>query len=172
MSTASPKKYFYYTFVGLLLLLPLTGLGFMLASAPRLDDLQRKIELPSLYGGEAVKIPQEDAPVLISAFASWCVSCLAEHPLLMELHEKYKVPMTGIAWKDDPEKTKAWLEKHGNPYSAIGSDETGELTAVLEITGTPELMVIDPKGNILYRHVGPVTPEILKNMIAPILASR
>lgn len=104
---------------------------------------------------------------LINIFASWCVSCLAEHPILTELSEKNIIPIYGIAWKDKKEDLLNWLSRHGNPYNKIGADYEGKVVISFGITGAPETFLIDKDGIVILRIAGPLTQEIVKNEILP-----
>ncbi|HET8729107.1 MAG TPA: DsbE family thiol:disulfide interchange protein [Alphaproteobacteria bacterium] len=110
------------------------------------------------------------APVLVNVFASWCVPCLAEHPLLTRLAEDRDVPIYAINYKDAPEDALAWLARHGNPYTLIGSDLDGRVGIDWGVYGVPETFVIDGEGRIRYRHAGPLTPELVDGEILPLLA--
>lgn len=88
----------------------------------------------------------------------------------MELHEKYNVRMHGVLWQDSREKGSIWLKNKGNPYNSVGLDESGEATKfLLDVTGVPETLVLDGQNRILYRQRGPLTPDIVRDMIAPLL---
>ena len=102
---------------------------------------------------------------LINVFASWCISCLAEHPFLMQIKEN--IPIYGIAWKDEEQHSLEWLRKWGNPYRKIGSDMAGEVIVNLGVTGAPETFLIAPDGAILYRHIGPINSDVMRDYILP-----
>jgi cytochrome c biogenesis protein CcmG/thiol:disulfide interchange protein DsbE len=105
--------------------------------------------------------------VLINFFASWCAPCRVEHPLLMELAEKKTLPVIGIAYKDKPEDTKAWLDRYGDPYTRIAVDRDGRTAIDWGVYGVPESYLVDNSGRILYKHVGPLTREKLAKDILP-----
>ena len=104
---------------------------------------------------------------LLNVFASWCVSCRIEHGLLMQLADSRLVPIYGISWKDKPEDTQKWLDKHGNPYTTIGTDIDGQVIIDLGVTGAPETFVVSPDGTIIYKYAGPLTTDIISNEIFP-----
>lgn len=106
---------------------------------------------------------------LLNVFASWCLPCRAEHPLLVELVEAHGVALVGINYKDDPADAIAWLGELGNPYAAIGADPEGRAGIEWGISGVPETFVIDAGGTIRYRHVGPIHAVELEERILPIL---
>lgn len=106
---------------------------------------------------------------LLNIFASWCLSCLQEHPLLHELKAKGTLPIYGINWRDKQENARMWLNQYGNPYDKIGADFDGDVIVELGVTGAPETFLVSPKGTIVYHHVGPLTQQVLKNDILPII---
>ena len=97
----------------------------------------------------------EGRPHLVNFFASWCVPCIAEIPLLMEFKRK-GVPILGIAVRDRPEDVAAFLTRHGNPYAAIGADSESQVQIALGSSGVPESFVVDARGIIRYQHVGAI----------------
>lgn len=109
------------------------------------------------------------APTLINVFASWCVACEYEHPTLMEIARKGEVAIHGVNWKDKPGDGTRWLERRGDPYTRIGNDAEGRVAIDLGVTGAPETFVVDANGRIRYKHVGPVTPEVWRNTLLPLI---
>jgi cytochrome c biogenesis protein CcmG/thiol:disulfide interchange protein DsbE len=107
--------------------------------------------------------------VLINFFASWCVPCRAEHPLLMNIPRELGVPLYGIDYKDKPEDAARFLSELGDPYSRIGADRDGRVGIDFGVYGVPETYVIDRAGRIRLRHVGPLTPADVAKEIAPLL---
>lgn len=105
---------------------------------------------------------------VLSVFASWCVPCLAEHPQISEI-AKTGTPVYGLNHRDKPEDAENWLRRHGNPYTAVGADLNGRTSVEWGVTGVPETFIIDADGRIAYKHVGPVTPDALKEKILPLL---
>ncbi len=108
-------------------------------------------------------------PVLINFFASWCTPCMAEHPLLKQLSGRDDVLLYGIGWSDTPEKLKAFLEKHGNPYDHVALDAEGHTAIAYGITGVPESFLLDPAHRIAYHLRGPLTQEIVTETLLPML---
>ncbi len=106
---------------------------------------------------------------LVNVFASWCVSCLIEHPLLVELHETGEVAVFGLNYKDSPEDAAVWLDEHGNPYDATGVDADGRVGIEWGVYGVPETFVVDADGRIVHKHIGPITRESWQNDILPII---
>jgi cytochrome c biogenesis protein CcmG/thiol:disulfide interchange protein DsbE len=106
---------------------------------------------------------------MVSVFASWCVPCRAEHPVLMRLAEEKTVPLYGIAYKDQRKNALAWLDELGDPYDRIGYDITGRAGIEWGVYGVPETYIVDKEGRIRYRHVGPLFPETIEDTILPLL---
>ena len=107
--------------------------------------------------------------VLVNFFASWCVPCRMEHPLLMRLAEQEHVPLYGIDYKDQPEAARQLLAQFGDPYRAIGLDPDGRTGSDFGVYGVPETYVIDKNGDIRKRFVGPLTAEVLDQELLPLL---
>lgn len=107
-------------------------------------------------------------PKLLNVWASWCVSCRAEHPVLMRLKDA-GVPVYGLAWKDAPEKAAAVLDGAGDPYVRTAIDADNRAGIDLGVTGTPETYVIDGEGRVRFKQVGPITPEVWARTIAPLM---
>ncbi len=104
---------------------------------------------------------------LVNFFASWCLPCLAEHPVLIEIVERDGVRLVGINYKNEPEEARAWLAELGNPYAQIGADTSGRVGIEWGVYGLPETFVIDKQGRIRYRHVGPLDARALEREIRP-----
>ncbi len=105
---------------------------------------------------------------VVNVFASWCRPCLVEHPLLSRLAAD-GFPLYGINHRDTAPKAVAWLKKNGNPFTAVGFDPDGRVGAKWGVTGLPETYIIDVSGRIIYKHDGPITPQILEDKILPML---
>ena len=106
---------------------------------------------------------------LINVFASWCGPCRIEHPTLMALAAEQRVPIFGINGKESPEDCLRYLAEAGDPYARIGSDESGRFALDLGVTGAPETFIVDRHGRIRFKQVGPITPEVWQETIAPIV---
>lgn len=130
------------------------------------------VDLPSL----AVGAPRLDLAsfkgklVAVNFFASWCLPCRAEHPLLEQLSAEFGVPVIGIAWKDKPEASRAFLAELGDPYVATGADENGRTGIDFGLTGVPETFLVDQDGIVRYRIAAPLTPDDVKDALAPAIA--
>lgn len=106
---------------------------------------------------------------LVNVWASWCVPCRTENPLLVELAEAGTVPIYGINYKDDPEEALAFLEELGDPFTRIGADRSGRAAIDWGVYGLPETFVIDAEGRIAYKHVGPFDRRVLEDDILPVV---
>lgn len=106
---------------------------------------------------------------LVNVFASWCAPCQVEHPVLMRLAKEEGVTIHGIAYKDKPEATQAFLNKLGDPFTRIGRDQDGRTAINWGVYGVPETYVVDRDGHIRYRHVGPLMPRDVEEKILPML---
>ncbi|MEM9762954.1 MAG: DsbE family thiol:disulfide interchange protein [Pseudomonadota bacterium] len=106
---------------------------------------------------------------LVNVWASWCVPCRAENPLLVELAEAGTVPIYGINYKDDPEGALAFLKELGDPFTRIGADRSGRAAIDWGVYGLPETFVIDAEGRIAYKHVGPFDRRSLEGDILPVV---
>ncbi len=105
--------------------------------------------------------------VVVNFFASWCVPCVQEHPLLTQLKDITGVRLIGINHKDPAPGGLRFLQRLGNPFDAVGVDATGRDGIEWGVYGMPETFVVDGKGHIVYKHVGPITPELLRLKIIP-----
>ena len=106
---------------------------------------------------------------LLNVWASWCVSCRQEHPLLMQLARMNVVPIYGLNYKDERPDAIKWLDNFGNPYTVSGHDFNGRVGVDYGVYGVPETYVIDKQGVIRYKHTGPVTPQALQEKILPLV---
>ena len=97
-------------------------------------------------------------PRMINVFASWCVPCIAEAPLLLEL-KRQGVLIDAVAVRDKPEDVAAFLARHGDPFNRIGSDPESRVQLALGSSGVPESFIVDGRGIIRYQHMGPIEPD-------------
>jgi cytochrome c biogenesis protein CcmG/thiol:disulfide interchange protein DsbE len=129
------------------------------------------VTLTPLRGGDPVSLKvAAKGPVLINVFGSWCAACVVEHPLLVDLNRK-GVPVIGVAWRDKPEKTEAFLASKGDPYSQVLMDPDGLAAIGLGITAAPESFLVNSKGQIIFKQTGPLTPEVVDQLVAKAKAS-
>ncbi|MEZ5916826.1 MAG: DsbE family thiol:disulfide interchange protein [Parvularculaceae bacterium] len=138
-----------------------------------IDKPLPEFSLPPVYEGEAEFTNADLAGqvALVNIFGSWCAACRIEHPVLMRLTRQNAVPIYGIDRKDKPEDGAAWLRRHGDPYLRVGADLDSKLAIDLGVTGAPETFVIDRNGRIRYKHVGPVTDEVWRETLQPLVRS-
>jgi cytochrome c biogenesis protein CcmG/thiol:disulfide interchange protein DsbE len=106
---------------------------------------------------------------LLNVWASWCVACRIEHPVLVELAKTNQVPIYGLNYKDKSPAATAWLANFGNPYVQSLVDADGLVGIDLGVYGVPETFVVDKQGVIRYKQIGPVTPEALRDTILPLV---
>ncbi|MDP2009705.1 MAG: DsbE family thiol:disulfide interchange protein [Phenylobacterium sp.] len=122
--------------------------------------------LPTLDDGRPVRLRQAArGPLLVNIFASWCAPCEIEHPVLVEMKAQ-GVPVVGIAYKDAPDNTKAFLNRLGDPYVARLVDRDGRGGIELGVTGVPETYLVGADGMILAKHTGPLTAQVAKDLWA------
>jgi cytochrome c biogenesis protein CcmG/thiol:disulfide interchange protein DsbE len=127
--------------------------------------------LPPVEGRDQAGFSRADLggqPMLVNIFASWCVPCRIEHPVITRLAE-LGVPVNAINYKDDPAKATAFLKELGDPFRKVGADRTGRTAIEWGVYGVPETFVIDKQGNVAYKHVGPMQPRDLERTILPLL---
>ncbi len=137
---------------------PLVGKPAPDFSLPRLDEPEAKLSRQDLM--------QEVS--LLNVWATWCVACRQEHPVLMQL-AKNGIPIYGLDYKDTRDDASRWLTRFGNPYLANGFDEDGRVGINWGVYGTPETFVIDKQGIIRHKHIGPLTTDVVKREILPLI---
>ncbi|MBW3096728.1 DsbE family thiol:disulfide interchange protein [Pseudohoeflea sp. DP4N28-3] len=109
---------------------------------------------------------------LVNVFASWCVPCRQEHPLLMQLSADERVTVVGINYKDQPENALRFLRELGNPYDAVGVDPRGQSSIDWGVYGIPETYLVAPDGTILFKQIGPFTVAKIENELLPLIAEQ
>lgn len=108
-------------------------------------------------------------PAIVNFWASWCVPCVEEHPQLVALSKRTGVALYGINHKDQPAAARRFLERYGNPFMAVGADSNGRAAIEWGVYGMPETFIVDGQGRVAYKHVGPISPEVLETRILPAL---
>ena len=106
---------------------------------------------------------------MLNVWASWCGACRDEHPVLVEYSRRGGVPIYGLNYKDKREDGMGWLKQFGNPYVDSVFDQDGRIGIDYGVYGVPETFVIDRAGVIRYKHIGPITPDVLRDKIEPLL---
>jgi len=114
-----------------------------------LSDPARKVSSADLKGSW----------YLLNVWGTWCAGCRHEHGMLLEIQRSGVVPIIGLNWKDDDAQALAWLADLGNPYAAVAVDRDGRVAIDWGVYGAPETFIVDDKGIVVYRYVGPITPE-------------
>jgi cytochrome c biogenesis protein CcmG/thiol:disulfide interchange protein DsbE len=138
---------------------PLIGKPAPAFALARLDKPEQKISRDDLLG----KV------WMLNVWASWCVACRQEHPLLVEFANAKLLPIYGLNYKDKPDAGRKWLADFGNPYTASLSDLDGRVGIDFGVYGVPETFIIDRQGMVRFKHTGPVTPEVLRTQIEPLV---
>ena len=115
-------------------------------------------------------VPQDVArgvPVLVNFWASWCGPCVEEHPLLLRLKQQSGLTILGINYKDQAANARRFLARYGNPFAASGVDDNGRAAIEWGVYGMPETFVVDGQGIVVFKHVGPLTPDVIETEILP-----
>lgn len=138
---------------------PLIGKPAPVFALAQLHEPQKTFESKSMLG----KV------WLLNTWASWCVACREEHPILLEWSKTKSVPLIGLDYKDKPQDGRQWLARFGNPYDLSISDLDGRVGIDFGVYGVPETFLIDKQGIIRYKQIGPITPEALRDKIIPLI---
>lgn len=139
---------------------PLIGKPAPAFELSRLDDPARTLTQAALEG----------EVTMVHVWATWCVSCRAEHPLIMELSRRGLVPIVGLNYRDDRGAALRWLRTLGDPYAYTLFDGAGNVAIDWGVYGTPETFIVDRDGVIRFKHVGPLTRELVEAELVPLLA--
>ncbi|MGQ0656563.1 MAG: DsbE family thiol:disulfide interchange protein [Chromatiales bacterium] len=139
--------------------------------SPLIGKAAPAFQLAQLYAPERSFSPRDmlGEVWLLNVWASWCVSCRDEHPLLVEFARANTVALVGLNYKDEPEDAQAWLARFGDPYRLSLTDLDGRVGIDFGVYGVPETFVIDKAGVIRYKHVGPLTAAALAETILPLV---
>lgn len=138
---------------------PLIGKSVPDFSLPRLLDTATQFSHKEFLGKVSI----------LNVWATWCFACKQEHPVLLELAKRKIAPIYGLNYKDDATKAKIYLRDFGNPFVANAFDEVGRVAIDWGVYGAPETFIIDRNGIIRFKHIGPLTLEILDNKIQPLV---
>jgi cytochrome c biogenesis protein CcmG/thiol:disulfide interchange protein DsbE len=130
-------------------------------AAPTLADPGRTLSRDDLLG----------QVWMLNVWASWCAACRDEHPLLLHFAQRRQLTLIGLNYKDEREAGTAWLQRLGNPYTDSLFDPQGRIGLDYGVYGVPETFVIDRQGVVRYKHVGPLTREVLRDRIEPLLTN-
>jgi cytochrome c biogenesis protein CcmG/thiol:disulfide interchange protein DsbE len=138
---------------------PLIGKPAPAFALARLDDPTQTIRRDDLLG----------RVWMLNVWASWCVACREEHPLLVEFSKSKMLPIYGLNYKDRAAAGKKWLVDFGNPYTASISDLDGRVGIDYGVYGVPETFIIDRQGVVRFKQIGPLTPEVIRTKIEPLV---
>ncbi len=139
--------------------------------SPLIDKPAPRFQLTRLEAPQRTFSPEEmrGKVWLLNVWASWCVSCRVEHPLLVDMAKKQEVPIVGLDYKDQRTDRMKWLSTHGDPYLVSAFDDEGKVGIDYGVYGVPETFVIDKQGVIRYKQIGPITQEALERKILPLV---
>jgi len=139
--------------------------------SPFIDKPAPAFRVEQLHDAKAAFSPEDmrGKVWLLNVWASWCVSCRAEHPLLVDMAKRRLVPIVGLNYKDKREDGMQWLTKFGDPYALSAYDVDGRVGIDYGVYGVPETFVIDKQGVIRYKQIGPITSEALEKTILPLI---
>lgn len=138
---------------------PLLGRPAPDFALPLLDDTTTSLRRDALLG----------RVWMLNVWASWCTACREEHTLLLQFAQRRLVPVYGLNHKDEAAAGRRWLTRWGNPYTASWFDADGRVGIDWGVYGVPETFVVDKAGVVRFKHVGPLTPEVLRERIEPLL---
>ncbi|HKJ16811.1 MAG TPA: DsbE family thiol:disulfide interchange protein [Xanthomonadales bacterium] len=155
----------------------LLGAGLMISDkkseipSPLIDKPMPTFELPNLHEPTSLISNQDliGSPFLLNVWASWCVTCRYEHPVIEELAETGLIPIIGLNYRDARADAIQWLQRFGDPYLFHIADEPGRVAIDFGVYAAPETFLIDAKGMIRFKHIGALTPEIVQQEILPML---
>jgi cytochrome c biogenesis protein CcmG/thiol:disulfide interchange protein DsbE len=131
---------------------------------PALEGLERDgTQVPGLDAADL----RNGAVSVVNVWASWCAPCRDEHPLLTDLARDDRFRLYGINYKDAGENARRFLGRYGNPFDAVGVDANGRVGIDWGVYGVPETFVVGGDGTILYKHIGQITPQSLRERLIP-----
>jgi cytochrome c biogenesis protein CcmG/thiol:disulfide interchange protein DsbE len=158
-------------------------LGVLLAVGLKISDTKSHIpspligrpvpdfELPTLYqpGRRVAQTDFLGEPWLVNFWGSWCPTCVFEHPVIADLARTGRLRIVGMNFRDEPEDAKRWLLQHGDPYDEIIVDFDGRTSINFGVYAAPESFLIDPRGEVVYKQIGALTPEVIEGVILPMV---
>ncbi len=154
-------------------------LGIGLSLNPRdlpstmIDKQAPEFELNLLSSPEQVFSPEDllGSRWVLNVWASWCVACRVEHPILNEIANRTDIIMVGLNYKDDPNEARQWLSERGDPYDFKPMDSTGDAGIDWGVYGVPETFVIDENGIVIYKHTGPMDAAAVEVMLPLVMSN-
>jgi cytochrome c biogenesis protein CcmG, thiol:disulfide interchange protein DsbE len=129
-------------------------------ASPLIGKQSPNFTLPTLNGGNVDMVAFRGKPIILNFYASWCAPCRVEHPQFLQLAKDPRFVVLGVAYRDDPVKTAAYLDELGNPFVQTGIDRQGAVGVQFGLAGVPETYVIGADGKVLLRHQGEVTAKV------------
>ncbi|MDO8290929.1 MAG: DsbE family thiol:disulfide interchange protein [Parvibaculum sp.] len=163
---------FFLIVAGLFLAAVFRGDGTLVPS-PLIGRAVPVFSLPAIEGVSLSGFADTDfgkgVPVIVNVWASWCVPCRDEHAVLSALKTKTDVVIFGLNYKDTSEGASQFLSELGNPFTRLGADASGRVGIDWGVYGVPETYIVDGKGRIVYKHVGPLTMQIVDDELLPAL---
>lgn len=142
-----------------------------LVPSPLVGKAAPAFELPRLDGATPFGPKDMLGKVwMFNVWASWCVACREEHPVLVALSREQLLPIVGLNYKDQPGDANLWLQRHGNPYVFSAVDADGRVGIDYGVYGVPETYIVDKAGTIRFKQIGPVTRDVLDRQIRPLVA--
>ena len=166
---------FLWPLVAFIALVGVLGAGLQLnpreVPSPLIGQRVPAFALPTLAAPERTLGPEQlrGQVWVLNVWASWCVACQAEHPLLVEMAKTGQVTLIGLNYKDKRDLALGWLARHGNPYAATLSDTQGRVGLDFGVYGVPETYVIDRDGVIRHKHTGELTRDVMQKQLLPLL---
>lgn len=139
--------------------------------SPLIDKPAPRFQLNQLHEPEKIMSSDDNLGKvwMLNVWASWCVACRDEHPLLVQLANSGVIPIYGLNYKDERNTALQWLKRYGDPYAISIVDIDGKVGIDYGVYGVPETYVIDKKGIIRHKQIGPVTVDSLKKTILPLI---
>lgn len=157
----------------------LLAAGVYLSREPNRDALPSTLigkplpqfALPDLFREDHIVTNKDFAgtPYLLNVWGSWCPECRVEHPVLTKFADTKRIPVVGYNWKDEKQDAMKWLEQFGNPYYNVIVDQDSKTAIDFGVYGAPETFLIDGKGIVRWKYVGPVTQEVIDKQVTPLL---